>query len=109
MAQKIITVYTDDLTGEESSEASTHIFSLDGVSYEIDLGPDSYESLLESLAPFMKAGRRQGKGRKSVRRVATQPSEDTAAIRQWAKDNGYTVNDRGRVPADIREAYTKAH
>lgn len=36
-------------------------------------------------------------------------SEDTAAIRQWAKENGYEVNDRGRIPATIREAYAKAN
>ena len=30
-------------------------------------------------------------------------------IRAWAKENGYEVNDRGRVPASIREAYEKAN
>lgn len=36
-------------------------------------------------------------------------SQDTAKIRAWAKEEGYEVNDRGRVPAQIREAYEKAH
>ena len=36
-------------------------------------------------------------------------SQDTAEIRAWAKENGYEVNDRGRVPAPIREAYEKAN
>ncbi|WP_235502580.1 MULTISPECIES: histone-like nucleoid-structuring protein Lsr2 [unclassified Kitasatospora] len=31
-------------------------------------------------------------------------SEDEA-IRLWARANGFLVNDRGRVPASIREAY----
>ncbi|MEU3791617.1 histone-like nucleoid-structuring protein Lsr2 [Streptomyces fructofermentans] len=30
---------------------------------------------------------------------------DTDAIRRWARANGHVVNDRGRVPADIRKAY----
>ncbi|MFI1973393.1 histone-like nucleoid-structuring protein Lsr2 [Streptomyces cinnamoneus] len=30
-------------------------------------------------------------------------------VRAWAKENGHSVNDRGRVPAEIREAYAKAH
>ncbi|MFG2228066.1 Lsr2 family protein [Streptomyces sp. NPDC048644] len=106
MAQKIVTIYTDDLTGEESSEAATHTLSLDGVTYEIDLGPDSYDQLLDAMAPFTKVGRRTGKARKP--RNAAASSEDTAAIRAWAKENGYSINDRGRVPADIREAYQKA-
>ncbi|MEV6673258.1 Lsr2 family protein [Streptomyces sp. NPDC051162] len=109
MAQKIVTIYTDDLTGEESAEAETHTLSLDGVTYEIDLGHDSYDKLLEALAPFTKVGRKTGKTRKpATRKTSGAGSQDTARIRAWAKENGYSVNDRGRVPADIREAYEKA-
>lgn len=107
MAQKIVTIYTDDLTGEESSEAATHTIALDGVTYEIDLGPDSYDKLLEAVGPFLTAGRKTGRARKT--RNAVVSSQDTAAIRAWAKEQGYQVNERGRVPADIREAYQKAH
>lgn len=107
MAQKIITIYMDDLTGEESSEAATHTLSLDGVTYELDLSPDSYDQLLEAMAPFTRVGRKTGKGKKSARKGAPS-GENTAEIRAWAKANGYTVSDRGRVPAEIREAYTKA-
>ncbi|MGX1759465.1 histone-like nucleoid-structuring protein Lsr2 [Streptomyces lydicus] len=106
MAQKVITIFTDDLTGEESTEAATHTLSLDGVTYEIDLSPDSYDQLLEAVGPFLKAGRKTGKGRKP--RKAAVSNEDTAAIRAWAKSSGYNVSDRGRVPAEIREAYQKA-
>ena len=41
-------------------------------------------------------------------RKAAAGNEDTAAIRAWAKSSGYNVSDRGRVPAEIREAYQKA-
>ncbi|MGW5117853.1 histone-like nucleoid-structuring protein Lsr2 [Streptomyces noursei] len=108
MAQKIVTVYTDDLTGEESSEATTHTFTIDGVGYEIDLNPDSFDKFLEALSPFTKAGRRVGRIRKS-RPVKGADREDSAAIRAWAREAGYEVNDRGRVPAEVREAYAKAH
>ncbi|GHF61635.1 Lsr2 family protein [Streptomyces mashuensis] len=110
MAQKTVVIYTDDLTGEESSEAATHTFALDGVNYEIDLGPDSYDKLLEAIAPFTKAGRKVRGARKAGARVGTAASSggDTAKIRAWAKANGYEVNDRGRVPAEIKEAYSKA-
>lgn len=33
------------------------------------------------------------------------PADD--AVRMWARANGYLVNDNGRVPAAIREAYEK--
>ncbi|MFI1255348.1 Lsr2 family protein [Streptomyces netropsis] len=109
MAQKIVTIYTDDLTGEESAEAATHTFSLDGVTYEIDLGPDSYEQMLQAFGPFMHKARKTGMARRSASRgTSARPAEDTAAIRAWAKENGYSVNERGRVPAEIREAYANA-
>lgn len=34
---------------------------------------------------------------------------DTAAVRAWAKDNGMTVSDRGRLPADLHAAYLAAN
>lgn len=111
MAQKIITIYTDDLTGEETQDAATHSFSIDGIGYEIDLSPESYEEMLQAFGPFVNAARKRGKNKKAAARTATttRPGQDTAAIRTWAKENGYNVNERGRVPAEIRDAYTKAH
>ncbi|WP_274919485.1 histone-like nucleoid-structuring protein Lsr2 [Streptomyces sp. WZ-12] len=108
MAQKVVTVYTDDLTGEESSEATTHTFAIDGVQYEIDLNPDSFDQLLEAMALFRTSGRRVGKARKP-RQERAASRDDSAAIRAWAKGAGYEVSDRGRVPTEVREAYDKAH
>ncbi|MGW8379338.1 Lsr2 family protein [Streptomyces sp. ODS28] len=117
MAQKVITIYTDDLTGEETEDAKTVTFSIDGVAYEIDLSPESKDKFLEDMGPYMKAGRRSGRIKDSVKPGAvTRKSagrsqggtQDTAKIRAWAKEQGYEVNERGRVPANIREAYEKA-
>lgn len=44
---------------------------------------------------------RQGGGRAPARRGA----EQVAAIRTWARDHGYTVADKGRIPAEIEDAY----
>lgn len=110
MAQKIVTVYIDDLTGEETQEASTHVLVLDGVAYELDLAPESYDQLLEAVAPFTKAGRRikgGSRGRTALRVAGGSGNQNTAEIRVWAKEQGYAVNDRGRIPADIREAFEK--
>ncbi|MBZ4016260.1 histone-like nucleoid-structuring protein Lsr2 [Streptomyces purpurogeneiscleroticus] len=111
MAQKVITVITDDLTGEEIEDAKTHTFSVNGSTYEIDLGSDSYDSFLEAVRPFMEAGRRVKKARGGAPRGKADAGAggDTAAIRLWAKENGYEVNERGRIPAEIREAYENAH
>ncbi|GAA0579612.1 Lsr2 family protein [Streptomyces crystallinus] len=110
MAQRIVTIYTDDLTGEESSEAATHQIAIDGVAYEIDLSPESYDKLMDAVSPFLTAGRRvRGTRAKAAPARQAGGSNDTAAIRAWAKENGYDINDRGRVAAEIREAYNKAH
>ncbi|MFD8227478.1 Lsr2 family protein [Streptomyces massasporeus] len=110
MAQKIVTVYTDDLTGEESQEVQTHAFSLDGVNYEIDLVADNYDQLFQALAPFIEKGRKIGRTRGAARsRKASAEGPSAEELRTWARDNNYQVNDRGRVPASIREAYEKAH
>jgi hypothetical protein len=40
------------------------------------------------------------------RASATKP--DPASVRSWAKANGHDVNDRGRVPAKVTDAYVAA-
>lgn len=110
MAQKIVTIYTDDLTGKDSEEAQTHTFTLDGVGYEIDLAPESYDQLFEALSPFIDKGRKTGRVKGAPKgRTARAGGPSTADVRTWAKENGYEVNDRGRVSASVRDAYEAAH
>jgi hypothetical protein len=35
--------------------------------------------------------------------------EQTKAIRDWARQNGYELSDRGRIPATVIEAFEAAH
>ncbi|KAF4410319.1 MULTISPECIES: Lsr2 family protein [Streptomyces] len=112
MAQKVQVLLVDDLDGGEADETVT--FALDGKTYEIDLTTANAEKLRGLLEPYTKSGRRTG-GRASASRGKARSgsgggsNQDTAKIRAWAKENGYEVNDRGRVPATVREAYEKAN
>ncbi|MFE9139632.1 Lsr2 family protein [Streptomyces sp. NPDC007355] len=109
MAQKHVTIFIDDLTGEETSEGSTHTFSLNGVNYEIDLSPDSYDQMLEAFGPYLKAGRKTSRNKrasKAIRNRSDEPS--TAQIREWAKANGHDVNERGRISSKVQAAYESA-
>ncbi|WP_462187377.1 MULTISPECIES: histone-like nucleoid-structuring protein Lsr2 [unclassified Frankia] len=110
MAQKTIVSLIDDLSGEEADE--TVRFGLDGAQYEIDLSEKNATKLRESLAPFVTAARRSGGraagGRRGVR-AASRRTGGTTDIREWARSNGYTVSDRGRIASNIVEAYDKAH
>ena len=110
VAQKVQVLLVDDLDGGEADETVT--FALDGKTYEIDLTTTNADKLRGLLDPYVKGGRRTGgraSGGRGKVRVASVGSQDTAQIRAWAKENGYEVNDRGRVPASIREAYEKAN
>jgi hypothetical protein len=35
--------------------------------------------------------------------------EGTHAIREWARQNGHKVSERGRIPKPVMEAYQAAH
>jgi hypothetical protein len=113
VAQKVQVLLLDDLSGGEADETVT--FALDGKTYEIDLNSENADKLRNALEPYVKAGRRaggtraaRGRARAATAAAAGAGGQDTAKIRAWAKENGYDVNDRGRVPANIREAYEKA-
>ncbi|MFF3407501.1 Lsr2 family protein [Streptomyces sp. NPDC002742] len=111
MAQQTVVILTDDLTGGDADETMT--FGLDGKTFEIDLNDKNAAKLRKLLAPYVEAGRKlSGKASGGARGrggPAKTNGEDTVAIRAWARENGYDVNDRGRVPATIREAYHKAN
>jgi len=110
----IKTVLIDDFDGSPLSPgASTTTFSFNGAQYEIDLGPENVAKLRDALGPFIKAGRRVGGAGKAAprRRGAgrhSNGSNDVTAIREWARANGHTIGDRGRIPAALIAAYEAA-
>lgn len=107
MAQKVKVLLIDDLDGSDADE--TISFAVDGVTYEIDLNAENAAELREAFAKWIGHARKAG-GRRTTRRASSSSGGgNTAAIREWARDNGYKVSDRGRVSAEIREAYAAAH
>lgn len=115
MAQRLQTLLVSDLSGEElGTEGVTVTFGYQGATYEIDLSKAEAEELANFLGKYMTAGRRVA-GRRRPLGAATGPAPSTAGrtdlakIREWAKENGYKVSDRGRVSKEIQEAYAAAH
>ena len=106
MAQKVQVVLVDDLDGGPAD--TTVAFAWGGASYEIDLSEANAQKLRDLLAPYVAAGRRVGGRRKSGGRRRAGGSS-AGEIRAWAAENGYNVSARGRVPAEVREAYDRAH
>lgn len=110
MAQKVTVALVDDLDGKTAEE--TVVFGLDGKSYEIDLSSRNAGKLRDALTAYVSAARRAG-GRRAARGAggAARPSavdrEQNQAIREWARKQGMKVSDRGRIPAELAEAYHK--
>jgi hypothetical protein len=118
VAQKVLVQLVDDVDGSTPSDIETVSFALDGVNYEIDLGPENATLLRDTLGEFVGSARRIGgriKRGTASKTVIPHGSgtpgsrEQTKAIRQWARSNGYELSDRGRIPANVVEAFEQAH
>jgi hypothetical protein len=111
VAKQTTVTIIDDIDG--SSGAEPVEFAFEGRSYEIDLSPGNADRLREALAPYLAAARRTGTPRRTSA-AAPAPRNGTdrernQAIREWAGQNGFTIAERGRIPANVIEAFDRAH
>lgn len=120
MATQTTTTLIDDIDGSDATD--TYVFGLDGTWYEIDLNEKNAQKLNDALSVFVAAGRRGEAGRRSPRAPrnrAAKPGrpagrmapdrEQTTAIRTWARSQGLTVSDRGRLSQSIIDQFESAH
>jgi hypothetical protein len=109
MAQKIQTLFIDDIDGGEAE--GTVRFALDGTEYEIDLSASHNEELRSALGKYVThAHKVGGTARRSTARGGRRSSTvNTVAVRSWAREQGIDIKDRGRVPADIVTKYEAAN
>ena len=112
MAQRTIVELVDDIDGGVASESVS--FGLDGAEYTIDLSDENVKKLREHLAPFVEKAQRVGgrKQRGGAVKTAVRAGGDKAqnqAIREWARSQGETIADRGRIPAELVARYQAAH
>ncbi|MDN4613615.1 Lsr2 family protein [Leifsonia sp. F6_8S_P_1B] len=107
MARKVIETILDDIDGSE--DASTVFFAFDGRSYEIDLSDENRDRLASALQPFIDAARTTSSLQRSTTGSRPAQQRDLNEIREWARNNGFSVSDRGRVAAHVIEAYDAAN
>jgi hypothetical protein len=108
MAQKIQTLFIDDIDGGEAD--GTVRFGLDGTEYEIDLSAAHNAELRDALSKYVSHARKvTAKGaRQPLARGRRSSPIDTTAVRAWARENGIDIKERGRVPADVVAKYQAA-
>jgi Lsr2 len=111
VAQKIQTLFIDDIDG--GAAEGTVRFALDGTEYEIDLNAKHSEELRSALGKYVANARKVGGGTRRAGRSAGRArgagsALNTTEIRNWAREQGYDIKDRGRVPADLVAKYQAA-
>jgi hypothetical protein len=113
MARRIVHQLVDDIDGTllEVGEGETVHFSLNGTAYEIDLTNSHAEELRDALAPYIEAGRRASAGgaRAAAPRRRAPRNSEIGEIREWARAEGLKVSERGRISADVMDAYRASH
>ena len=127
MAKKETVVFTCDLHADEFSDGvETVSFGLDGQNYELEACEQHRGQLQEAFAPYVGAARKAtgSGGGSSARRPARASGRTTGSgssgsggadreevqrIREWARENGHKVSERGRLSSSVLEAYRAAH
>lgn len=116
MAERIVRQLIDDIDGSEISDGDGERieFSLRGVEYQIDLSTPNIAKLDKALKCYIEAAAkvRDTGARRRVRSPGSKASsskEQLSAVREWARKNGYEVSDRGRIKAEVVEAFEAAH
>ncbi|WP_371830162.1 histone-like nucleoid-structuring protein Lsr2 [Rhodococcoides kroppenstedtii] len=95
-------VVFDDFTGEPADRTVTVGF--DGRWFELDLTEANAEYIESVLSGWAGRGRDATSGKPSTTRTAASRSR-SANIRSWAREQGWDLATRGRLPAEVVVAY----
>ena len=80
------------------------LLALDEVKDDVS---DGGVKLRDALSGYIGHARKVSTTRKR-RSAASSSGPSARELRDWARSNGYEVSDRGRVPAEVREAFEAA-
>jgi hypothetical protein len=102
VARRITVVLVDDLAGGPADV--TVRFRFEGVEYEIDLSHENATTFRDQLAPYIERARTVRRGARRPRRTGGG-DEPSSEIREWARQTGIEVSERGRIPGSIKDRY----
>lgn len=114
MGKRVVEILIDDLSGEESDKVETITYALDGVAYEIELNPKNSSKFRGLFQEYIAVSRKvTGTRRATTSRRSSggskRSSEELSLIREWWREQGNEIGDRGRVAQNILDAYDEAH
>lgn len=119
MGQRIEVVLTCDLHDGEVPADETVSFAVDGTTYAFELCADHLREFRDTMGRYVAAARRADQPRRGRRRAAEggaparkaaggRGATDLSEVRAWARSQGYKVSDRGRISAEVQDAYEAA-
>lgn len=114
MARETLVVLSDDLTGEKAEDIIGLVYAFGGTCYEIDLTEANVKRFVKAMAAFVEHSREipfltfRARFTQQEAPASTAASDaENKAIRDWARDKGMEIAERGRIPAEVRAAYFK--
>ncbi|ALF02173.1 DNA bridging protein [Mycobacterium phage LadyBird] len=108
---------TDDFDHSKPADV-TRVLGWEGYDYTLDLSKSNDKELVKLLQPYLDAAHEKVKQRKArekpsrnsrVYPTVSVGKEERQAIREWARDNGMEIGDKGIISKRIVAAYTEAH
>lgn len=111
MAQKVSVTYACDYDQKEIPQGQHRLrrFSIDGRDYEIDLCLRHSERFDEALGRYASHARKSSARPLRTKRRTAAHRKHSAEVRAWAKTQGLTVSERGRIPAEVVSKYEASH
>jgi hypothetical protein len=116
MGQRIEVVLTCDLHDGDVPAEETVTFAVDGTTYAFELCAEHLEEFRDTVGRYVAAARRADQPRRGRRRAAEGGprgrrggASDLSEVRDWARGQGYKVSSRGRISAEVQEAYEAAN
>lgn len=119
MAEIFIRQLIDDLDGKPIDTGLGHdiTFSYQGTDYRIDLRPTNTDKIEAVFAPYIKVAEKVLSASKARAQTPTaikklgsgRSAKQLKAIREWAGKNGFDVGAKGRIKAELIDAFDAAH
>jgi Lsr2 len=123
MAKSVVVLASCDQPHEGDEKVTEGVitiqFGYQGKTYETELCPAHVEEYHAWMSDYLTHGAQVVSGAKPRHnKLVKAPAKrgnrqakgnDPAAIREWAKNNGYLVNERGRISAEVVRAYDELH
>lgn len=116
MARQQIITYVDDIDHEELTADEVRVveFGYRGTEYTVDLSELNAAIFDEEMEPFLVAARKlppqlSAAGRPGRGTSSSQDKARNRRIRAWAVENDRPVSSRGKIAADVIQAYEAVH